>query len=353
MHLIISPSKLGDNQDFLGGNLEMNITIYDVAREANVSMATVSRVVNGNPNVKPTTRKKVLATIKQLGYRPNAVARGLASKKTTTVGAIIPDISSIFFAELARGIEDIATMYKYNMILSNSDQNKDKEMQLINTMLEKQVDGIIFMGGDITPEHIEYFQSSSVPVVLAATYDESETIPSVNIDYEVAAYEATKFLIDNGNKQPAFIADEKDTNINKKKYEGYIRALKESSVPLNEDLIIYGDYSYHSGIKAVNQILELADRPTAIFAASDEMALGVIHGAQDKGLRVPEDIEVFGFDNTRLASMVRPTLSTIVQPMYDIGAVAMRLLTKYMNKEEVTEKKVVLPHRIEKRNSTL
>lgn len=185
----------------------MNITIYDVAREANVSMATVSRVVNGNPNVKPVTRKKVLATIERLGYRPNAVARGLASKKTTTVGAIIPDISSIFFAELARGIEDIATMYKYNMILSNSDQNKDKELQLINTMLGKQVDGILFMGGDITEEHVNQFQSSSVPVVLAGTFDETETIPSVNIDYEAASYEATKFLLIRVISIPPFYQD--------------------------------------------------------------------------------------------------------------------------------------------------
>ena len=124
----------------------MNITIYDVAREANVSMATVSRVVNGNPNVKPVTRKKVLEVIERLGYRPNAVARGLASKKTTTVGVIIPDISNIFYAELARGIEDIATMYKYNIILSNSDQNHDKELHLFNTMLGKQVDGTCIYG---------------------------------------------------------------------------------------------------------------------------------------------------------------------------------------------------------------
>ena len=110
----------------------MPVTIYDVAREAGVSMATVSRVVNGNPNVKPLTRKKVLAAIERLGYRPNAVARGLASKKTTTVGVIIPDISSLFFSELARGIEDIATMYKYNIILCNSDQRMEKELQLIN-----------------------------------------------------------------------------------------------------------------------------------------------------------------------------------------------------------------------------
>ncbi|PAV30128.1 catabolite control protein A [Virgibacillus profundi] len=330
----------------------MNITIYDVAREANVSMATVSRVVNGNPNVKPTTRKKVLATIERLGYRPNAVARGLASKKTTTVGAIIPDISSIFFAELARGIEDIATMYKYNMILSNSDQNKDKELQLINTMLEKQVDGIIFMGGTITDEHVKQFKTSSVPVVLAATYDENNAIPSVNIDYGQAAYEATKYLIDKGNTTTAFISGQEDSHINQLKFDGYLRAMKESSISINEDLILKGDYSYDSGIEAINQILEMEKKPTAVFVASDEMALGVIHGAQDKGYRVPDDIEVCGFDNTRLATMVRPTLSTVVQPMYDIGAVAMRLLTKFMNKEEVEEQKVILPHRIEKRNST-
>lgn len=336
----------------LGGRI-MNITIYDVAREANVSMATVSRVVNGNPNVKPTTRKKVHNTIERLGYRPNAVARGLASKRTTTVGAIIPDISSIFFAELARGIEDIATMYKYNIILSNSDQNKEKELQLIDTMLEKQVDGILFMGGNITEEHVHQFSTSTVPVVLAATYDETNTIPSVNIDYEAAAYDATKFLIENNqHRHPAFISGQEDTQINQLKYDGYKRALKEAGVTLNEAYTVKGDYSYQSGMEAVNELLDIEEGPSAIFVASDEMALGVIHGAQDKGYRIPEDLQVFGFDNTRLATMVRPTLSTIVQPMYDIGAVAMRLLTKYMDKEEVPEKKVVLPHRVIGRNST-
>ena len=330
----------------------MTVTIYDVAREASVSMATVSRVVNGNPNVKPTTRKKVLETIERLGYRPNAVARGLASKRTTTVGAIIPDISSMFFADLARGIEDIATMYKYNIILANSDRNKEKELQLINTMLEKQVDGILFMGGEITEEHIRQLTSSSVPVVLSSTYDKTNTIPSVNIDNEKAAYEATKFLIEQGNNNVAFIYGHDETPISQFKFEGYKRALAEFDFKFNQDFIVNVDYSYDSGIKAVKQLLSLDRKPTAVFVASDEMALGVIHGAQDMGYRVPEDLEVFGFNNTRLATMVRPTLSTIVQPMYDIGAVSMRLLTKFMNNDEVPEKKIILPHRIIERNST-
>lgn len=330
----------------------MSVTIYDVAREANVSMATVSRVVNGNPNVKPSTRKKVLEAIEKLGYRPNAVARGLASKKTTTVGVIIPDISSIFFSELARGIEDIATMYKYNIILSNSDRKKEKELNLIDTMLEKQVDGILFMGSHVTEEYVEQFSTASVPVVLAAAYDETDKIPSVNIDYELAAYEATTFLLERGHKQVAFVTSHDDIVTNVLKYHGYEKALKEHGIAVDEQYVVKCDYTYDGGIEGIKQLLSREIKPTAVFVASDEMAIGVIHGAQDHGLQVPDDLEVFGFNNTRLATMVRPTLTTIIQPMYDIGAVAMRLLTKYMNKEEVEDKKVILPHRIIERNST-
>jgi len=330
----------------------MTVTIYDVAREANVSMATVSRVVNGNPNVKPTTRKKVLDTIERLGYRPNAVARGLASKKTTTVGAIIPDISSIFFSELTRGIEDIATMYKYNIILSNSDQNKEKELRLIDTMLEKQVDGIVFMGGKITEDHIKQFKTANVPVVLAATQDETKTLPSINIDYRQAAYEATNYLLNSIEEQPAFIKGNDYVQSNGLKFEGYMQALRDASIDVDESLIIEEETTYNGGISAVNKLLEQEKKPKGIFVATDEMAVGVIHSLQDGGLRVPEDVEVFGFNNTRVSLMVRPTLTTIVQPMYDIGAVAMRLLTKFMNKEEVDEQTVILPHRILTRDST-
>ncbi|ETI66374.1 MULTISPECIES: catabolite control protein A [Neobacillus] len=331
----------------------MNITIYDVAREANVSMATVSRVVNGNPNVKPVTRKKVLEVIERLGYRPNAVARGLASKKTTTVGVIIPDISNIFFAELARGIEDIATMYKYNIILSNSDQNKDKEFHLLNTMLGKQVDGIVFMGGNISADHVEEFEKSPVPIVLAGSIEESNQIPSVNIDYEQAVFESVNEFIEKGHKNIAFVVGPLHEPKNAlKKLKGYQRALQEAGLPYNEELVVEGDYTYDSGMEAVEKLLEASERPTAILVGADEMALGVVHGAEDKGYTIPDDFEVITSDNTRLSLMVRPQLTTVVQPLYDIGAVAMRLLTKLMNKEKTSEHIVVLPHRIEHRQST-
>ncbi|RHW40775.1 catabolite control protein A [Neobacillus notoginsengisoli] len=331
----------------------MNITIYDVAREANVSMATVSRVVNGNPNVKPATRKKVMEVIDRLGYRPNAVARGLASKRTTTVGVIIPDISNIFFAELARGIEDIATMYKYNIILSNSDQNKEKELHLLNTMLGKQVDGLVFMSGNITPEHVEEFKKSPVPIVLAGSIEQTQEIPSVNIDYEQAVYDSVKEFTDRGHKNIAFVIGPlHEPKNSENKLTGYKRALEEAGIEYNEDLLVEGDYTYDSGIEAIEKLMSMDVRPTAIMVGSDEMALGVVHGGLDKGFRVPEDYEVITLDNTRLSMMVRPQLTTVVQPLYDIGAVAMRLLTKYMNKENVEEHIVVLPHRIDSRKST-
>jgi len=310
-------------------------------------MATVSRVVNNNPNVKPQTRKKVFEAIERLGYRPNAVARGLASKKTTTVGVVIPDISNPIFSEVARGIEDIANMYHYNIILCNADKKKDKEIRVINTLLEKQVDGLLFMGGAVTDEHIQAFQTSSVPIVLCATSDESGTIPSVDIDHQKAAYDAVETLIKEGHRDIAMISGTlQDPSNGYARFHGYKNALEAAGLNYDENYVRIGNYRYESGIDAMKYFLELKKRPTAVFAATDEMAIGAIHCIQDAGLKVPQDISVISVDNIRMASMVRPQLTTVAQPMYDIGAVSMRLLTKLMKKETVENTRVVLPHEI-------
>lgn len=329
----------------------MTVTIYDVAREANVSMATVSRVVNGNQNVKPATRKKVLKVIEELGYRPNAVARGLASKKTTTVGVIIPDISNSMYAELARGIEDIATMYRYNIILSNSDQNQQKELQLLETMLGKQVDGIVFMSDVISSDLLHELERSPTPIVLAGSIDESNSVASVNIDYYEAAYEAVKKLIDNGHKRIAFISGPLTSKVNKDyKLKAYQTALKDAKLDYDEKLIIECDNSYDEAIEAVETLKE--SDPTAYFVSNDEMSIGVIHAVEANGKKIPDDVEIISYENSKLARMARPMLTSIALPLYDIGAVSMRLLTKYMNKEEIEEKQVILPYRIEERQST-
>ena len=321
---------------------KQTITIYDVAREADVSMATVSRVVNGNPNVKPATRKKVLEVIERLDYRPNAVARGLASKKTTTVGVIIPDVSNMFFASLARGIDDIATMYKYNIILANSDGDNLKEVHVLNNLLAKQVDGIIFMGHHITDEIRGEFSRSKTPVVLAGSIDPDNQVGSVNIDYQAATKEAVQILVKNGHKDIAFVSGALIDPINgHARLGGYKQALEEAGIAYNEGLIFEAPYSFRDGLRLVERLRNSG--ATAAFISD---------GLLDAGVNVPEEFEIITSNNSLLTDVVRPKLTTITQPLYDMGAVAMRLLTKLMNKEEVEQKTIILPFGISEKGST-
>lgn len=330
---------------------KQTITIYDVAREANVSMATVSRVVNGNPNVKPATRKKVLEVIDRLDYRPNAVARGLASKKTTTIGVIIPDVSNMFFSSLARGIDDVATMYKYNIILANSDGDSTKEVQVLNNLLAKQVDGIIFMGHRITDEVRAEFSRSKTPVVLAGSIDPDQQVGSVNIDYTEAAREAVSLLAKNGNEKIAFISGALIDAINgQNRLTGYKEALKEHNLEYNEGLIFESPYEFKDGLALVDRILNSG--ATAAYITDDELAIGVLDGLYDHGIKVPDDFEIITSNNSLLTDVARPRLSSITQPLYDIGAVSTRLLTKLMNKEEIEQKTIVLPSNIMEKGST-
>jgi len=330
---------------------KQTITIYDVAREANVSMATVSRVVNGNPNVKPATRKKVLEVIDRLDYRPNAVARGLASKKTTTIGVIIPDVSNMFFSSLARGIDDVATMYKYNIILANSDGDSTKEVQVLNNLLAKQVDGIIFMGHRITDEVRAEFSRSKTPVVLAGSIDPDQQVGSVNIDYTEAAKEAVSLLAKNGNEKIAFISGALIDAINgQNRLTGYKEALKEHNLEYNEGLIFESPYEFKDGLALVDRILNSG--ATAAYITDDELAIGVLDGLYDHGIKVPDDFEIITSNNSLLTDVARPRLSSITQPLYDIGAVSTRLLTKLMNKEEIEQKTIVLPSNIMEKGST-
>ena len=332
---------------------KQTITIYDVAREAAVSMATVSRVVNGNPNVKPATRKKVLEVIDRLDYRPNAVARGLASKKTTTVGVIIPDVTNVYFSSLARGIDDVASMYKYNIILANSDGNPQKEAQVLNTLLAKQVDGIIFMGNNLTDELRAQFARAKTLIVLAGSVDAKNEVESVHVDYVAAVEEAVADLINHGNKRVAFITGPMSDPINGEyRLKGYKNVLAKHGIEYDPDLVFETDYSYRAG-EVLWPALASA-KATAAFVGDDELACGVLNGAKDAGVKVPAEFEIITSNNSKLTEIVRPQLSSITQPLYDIGAVSMRFLTKMMNKVDMSSavKTLELPYGYIKRAST-
>lgn len=326
------------------------ITIYDVAREAGVSMATVSRVVNGNPNVKASTRKKVSEVIDRLNYRPNAVARGLASKKTTTVGVIIPSVTNLFFSSLALGIDDIASMYKYDILLANSDNNEDKELQVFKTLLSKQVDGIIFMGNDISDKMKKEISRTNTPVVCAGTVSSDFDAPSVNIDLVLAYKEATEYLL-RDNQRVSLVTGPAEYDMNKEfRLKGYQQAHEAAGRNIHQDLIIQDKFTYEDGEKIVAQLI--AGKADSVVVSDDEIAISILNAMKDRDISIPEDFEIITGTNSMLTQYVRPELSSIQIPLYDIGAVSMRLLTKIMAKEEVDEKQVVLIHKFIYREST-
>ncbi|MCY0874991.1 MAG: substrate-binding domain-containing protein [Firmicutes bacterium] len=328
----------------------MSATIYDVAREAGVSMATVSRVLNDTAVVKEETKKRVQEAIAKLSYRPNAVARGLASKKTKTIGVIVPDVSAAFMAELVRGIEDVARMYNYHIILCNSDGSLQREIDLVGTMWEKQVDGIIFMSTSLKTEHIETFEEAQLPIVLCRTDDPERRIPSVNIDNERAAVDSVAVLAAKGCSRIAFVgAQNGEGTLTAKRRAGYQEALADRS--LRPILIDSAGEDYASALSAIRSHLKM-EAVDSILAANDEIAVAALHACQDVGKRVPEDVMIIGFDNTKLTQLTRPEITTVAQPMYDYGAVAMRFLTKLLQDEPIDTYSVILPHQVMERQST-
>ena len=329
---------------------KQSATIYDVANRVGVSLATVSRVVNGNTNVRESTKQKVLAAIEELGYQPNAVARGLASKKTTTIGVVMPDVTDVYYSELARGIDDIANMYHYDVLLTNTDEDPVREAMAVNNLAAKQVDGIVFMGNALDEEVLKTFERIDAPVVLVGALDEKSATPSVNIDYHVVMQEATKKLSENGHTKIALVLGDLSFEIHKQRLKGYQDALRHLGAEFDEELVFTTRKGYADGLKLAER-LEHAGA-TAVISFDDEISVAIVNYFRDKGVLIPEDFEVITANNTKLVNMSRPALSSVAQPIYDLGAVAMRMLTKLMNHEEVSETQVRLPHSFDWRGTT-
>lgn len=329
---------------------KQEVTIYDVAREAKVSMATVSRVVNGNNNVRKETRERVEAVIKKLHYQPNAVAQGLASKKTTTVGLIVPELTNLYFAELSKGIDDIALLYKYNIIISSIENRLMKEDEVIQSLLNKQVDGVIYMSNRLPEEAANAFKRTNTPVVLAGTKDNRDEFPSVTIDYQKADTEALNLMFNDGKKNLALVVGDPDAVVNKEnRIPAYRRFLKENDIKTEHVYTGINDYS--DGYNVYSKLKK--DGVDGVIVTRDGTAVGILNAAMDAGTKIPEELEIITASATQIASVVRPALTTIRQPLYDMGAVAMRMLTKLMDNEKVDETHVQLPYELLKKQSTL
>jgi len=331
-------------------------TQEDVARVAGVSRATVSYVINnrtdGNVRISEETRCRVLEAIEELGYRPNVLARSLRQGQTHTIGMIVPDNTNPFFAEVARGVEDTSFEQGYSVILCNSDRDLDKELLYTNVLAEKRVDGILFVAAGMSTERICALQERRMPVIVV-----DRDIPDVAVDSVMTANErggwlATRHLIELGHRRIGCIAGPSDVTPSAERVTGYRQALREAGLPMDEALIMKGDFQYESGYQAARQLLSMEDPPTAIFACNDLMAVGAISAAVRLGRQVPADLSVVGFDDVPLASFANPALTTIVQPKYEIGVVAATMLLERMQDPDRPPHRKVLDTELVVRQST-
>lgn len=330
----------------------MATSIKDVAREAGVSIATVSRVLNDIDVVNEDTKKKVLDAIKKLGYIPNIVARSLKTQKTKTIGILVPDISSGFYPEIVRGAEDVANIYDYNVILCNSDFDSEKEKEYLRVLKEKMVDGVIYMSSSLQDEILDIINELDLKTVLVETNDKEGTLPSVTIDNIKATYEATNYLLNKDLKNIAFAGVKKDTmNAWGDRYIGYENALRDKGIKTDEELVFTGNLKVKTGYDAVEKFESLNKKYDAVVCASDEIAMGVINGLREHGKKVPDDVSVIGFNDNAVASVFYPKITTINQPSYDMGSVAMRMLIKLLNKKEIDEAQYVLDYSLVERDS--
>ncbi|WP_003542236.1 LacI family DNA-binding transcriptional regulator [Desulfotomaculum nigrificans] len=327
-------------------------TIKDVAKLAGVSVSTVSRALNGSGYVDRTTEERVMAAVKQLNYKPNQIARGLISKKTKTFGLILPDISNPFFPEMARGAEDEASKHGYNIILCNSDWQIEKEKMHLNLLQQKCVDGIILVGSRINEQYLSVLSKSATPIVLLDRTSALD-IHSISTNNVLGAYLATKHLIDQGYQNIAHIAGPALSPSAQQRLAGYRKALVEHYRVFDLVLVTEGDYRIAGGTLAMQRLLRLATIPDAVFCANDLMAIGALEALQQAGVKVPEEIALVGYDGINLARYVNPKLTTIIQPTYQMGIMAVQLILETISSGQKNFKSIELDPILEIRESSL
>lgn len=300
-------------------------TIRDVARLAGVSVATVSRVINKTDSVNPETAGQVLKAIEQLHYVPNAVARGLAGKKMGIIVLILPDILNPFFPALARGVEDVAHKKGLTVILGNSDDLGIKESSYIKVLREKYVDGFIFASNTIREEDVESLRNDRIPIVLLDRGLNTASCPVIRSNNREGAKLAVQHLIERGCQKIAHIYGPQEFITARERLLGYEEVASRLK-GYSPSLMVSGNFDMESGRKAVEQLLARHPDLDGIFAGNDLMAVGALKALHERGIRVPEQVKVCGFDGIGLTEITEPELTTVAQPVYEMGGLAARIL---------------------------
>lgn len=319
------------------------VTIVDIAKELNLSKSTVSRALTGHPSVNAVTRQAVLELAEKLDYQRNMLAISLITQKTNTIGIIVPEFISSYFPNVTIGAQEIATKAGYNTVICQSNETYETEVANTKVMLSNQVDGVLV---SITKEtknfdHLKIFQRKGIPIVFFNRVCDEMDVPKVIVDDFDGAFRAVSHLIERGRKRIAHLSGPPSLKISEKRLNGYKAALRKNNIELDDDLVIPYDLNLDMVHIYVTHLLNLPDPPDAIFAISDPTAIEIIQVVKKKGLKVPEDIAVVGFSNDFASGLIHPSLTTVSQPVKEIGRTAAQLLIDQINRD-VTEWKSII-----------
>lgn len=324
-------------------------TIKDVAQKAGVSVATVSRVLNGLPGFSPDTQKEVEKAIEELGYRRNDVARNLKTKKSNTIAVLLPQVETTFYVKILNGIEDTAQSYGYSVMICHVGSYGNRTREYMEMVTQRQVGGII--GCSLPPkEEIDKLMvNSKIPCVLVSTLSFRYPIPYIKVDDYKASYAAVSYLIKKGHKKIALLAGgEDDVVAGIPRLNGYKQALTDNGLTVDQGLIQYTRFSYEIALKAAKKLFNEKGKFTAIAACCDEVAVAAMSVAYEKGISIPGDCSIIGYDNTRIAQMAIPPLTSVSQPLYEMGKKSF-LMLKDTIESGVWAKDIIMPFEIVER----
>jgi len=319
-----------------------NVTLEEIARAAGVSPSTVSRILNGTVRVSAAKRQAVEQAIAQFRYRPNVLARGLASGKTNTIGVLTQTIASPFYAEWLRGIEDALNVSGLTPVFVSSRWNVEEERSRIEEFIARRVDGIIILHGQLDETCLEEFSRQTPIVVLGRALSDSVSLAGFPIDNVQGAFDATRHLIEQGHRKIAFIAGPGSHTDALERLVGYRMALEEAGIGFDAIRTEQGDFLETGGVVAMERLLDRGVTFTAVFCANDQTAYGARLALYRRGLRVPEDVSLVGFDDVPTSQYLTPPLTTVRQPIYDIGRQAADAIMQLIRKESVTRNAVPL-----------
>lgn len=327
--------------------------INDVVRLSGVSKSTVSRVINNYPHIASEKRERVLKVMEEIGYTPNIAAQKLRGLTGTIIGVVVPRIVNPFFSYLVEAIEKEGYIRGYQTIIFQSHEDSEREINFLNLMKHKQVDGVIMAAYENDWNTIKAYLKYG-PIVMCNEYLSEPLVPMVRVDQFMASYEGVKHLVSQGHQKIAYCTGGlfSESGKDKDRNQGYQKVLTESGIEVNPNWIFIKRHTIEDGRKVLHQIYDMQDRPTAIFTGSDEVAAGIIMEARKQGIRIPEELAIIGFDDQPLAQMLSPELTTIKQPVSEMGYTAMDLIIKRLEGKDVENKMYTLPFQLVARKTT-